>query len=233
MSWEAWPLLSTTSCLHTCTSKIPQGVQTLHGVMAEAMHIVCSVDMALALVQAFQEEARVLVHVFHRLERVLAEPLTHPRNDGLVQEEVRQVCRLLCAVGTGKGTKAVADEGCVVSTINAWRLSRASHGPVTVESPRNACQARPTAQLVHHVEPYRRILEPLHTLNAWRFSRASTGPVTVESPRNACQARPAAQLVHLWNLTAGTLSRSIRSTHGVLVEHQWVLDTAESPRGAY
>ena len=185
MSWEAWPLLSTTSCLHACTSKIPQGVQTFHGVMAEAMHIVCSVDMALALVQAFQEEARVLVHVFHRLERVLAEPLTHPRNDGLVQEEVRQVCRLLCAVGTGKGTKAVADEGCVVSTINAWRLSRASQGPVTVESPGNACQARPTAQLVHHVETYRRILEPLHTLNAWRFSRASTGPChgRISTPR--------------------------------------------------
>ena len=153
--------------------------------MAEAMHIVCSVDMALALVQAFQEEAQVLVHVLHRLERVLAEPLTHPRNHGLVQEEVRQVCRLLCAVGTGKGTKAVADEGCVVSTINAWRLSRASQGPVTVESPGNACQARPTAQLVH-----------------------------------------------LWNLTAGTLSRSIRSTHGVLVEHQRVLATVESPRRA-
>ena len=83
MSWEACPLLSTMSCLHACTSKIPEGVQTLHGVMAEAMHIVCIVDVALALMQVFQEEARVLVHVFHRLERVLAEPLTLVVQQGL------------------------------------------------------------------------------------------------------------------------------------------------------
>ena len=54
-----------------------------HGVMAEAMHIVCIVDVALALMQVFQEEARVLVHVFHRLERVLAEPLTLVVQQGL------------------------------------------------------------------------------------------------------------------------------------------------------
>ena len=60
--------------------------------------------------------------------------------------------------------------------MNAWRFSRASEGPVTVESPRRACQARPTAQLVQPVEPYRRNLEPLHTINAWRLSRAPAGP---------------------------------------------------------
>ena len=61
-------------------------------------------------------------------------------------------------------------------TINAWRFSRASEGPVAIESPRCACQACPTAQLVQPVEPHRRNLEPLHTINAWRFSRASAGP---------------------------------------------------------
>ena len=61
-------------------------------------------------------------------------------------------------------------------TINAWRFSRASEDPVAIESPRCACQACPTAQLVHPVEPYRRSLELLHTINAWRFSRASAGP---------------------------------------------------------
>ena len=37
----------------------------------------------------------------------------------------------------------------------------------------------------------------------------------------------------MWNHTAGTLGRSMRSTHGVLVEHQRVLVTVESPRRAY
>ena len=61
-------------------------------------------------------------------------------------------------------------------TINAWRFSRASEGPVTAECPRRACQARPTTQLVQPLEPYRRNLEPLPAINAGRFSRASTGP---------------------------------------------------------
>ena len=60
--------------------------------------------------------------------------------------------------------------------INACRFRRASAGPATVESPRYACQAHPTTQLVQPVEPYRRILEPLPTINAGRFSRASAGP---------------------------------------------------------
>ena len=37
----------------------------------------------------------------------------------------------------------------------------------------------------------------------------------------------------MWNHTAGTLGRSMRATHGVLVEHQRVLVTVESPRRAY
>lgn len=112
-----WNLLGAwnASETHPRTLLVPQLLQTHYRVLAKLVDLVMLVDVLLTFLYAIKKQRVVGLNIFHCLERVLSEPVADPRNDSLVQEEIRYVGRLAGALHSCKRTKTIANQGGVVS----------------------------------------------------------------------------------------------------------------------